>query len=406
MAAATFGRMSDVPLSVLWLSGPSGAGKSSAGWEVFAQLGRAGVTAAFVDGDQIGLCYPDPDGGPHAIRARNLAAMLPNFRREGVRRVVLAGFVDTRDEIGAYTSLMPDAAFTVCRLRVDAGELERRFLGRGWRPDLVAQTVAEALAQDRTDYADLCVDSTGLTVGETARLILSRTGDRPHTTSGASTTFGPSTTNGRNEASTMGGPTPAGGFEGPAVEGEPVPVLWFSGATGTGKSTVGYEVFSQVVRTGVRAAYVDVKQIGALRPAPHDDPDLRRLVAGNLAAVWAGHRAAGARCLIVSGGPDTDDVIRACAARLPKVDLTVCRVHAAPATLAERIRLRAGGQAPQLPGDELKGLGPRALDRVAERAAAEAEALERAGSGDLRLETDGRAAQELATLVRERALPW
>ncbi|MEV5891341.1 hypothetical protein [Nonomuraea fuscirosea] len=388
--------MNDEPLSVLWLSGPSGAGKSSAGWEVFARLGLEGVTAAFVDGDQIGLCYPDPDGGPHSIRARNLAAMLPNFRREGVRRVVLAGFVETRDEVGAYTSLMPDVAFTVCRLRVAAGELERRFLGRGWRPDLVAQTVAEALAQDRTDYADLCVDSTGLTVHETARLILTRTGDRPHAT------FGPSTTNGLNGPSAAGG----SGLEVPALEGEPVPVLWFSGATGAGKSTVGYEVFSQIVRTGVRAAYIDVKQIGALRPAPHDDPDLRRLVAGNLAAVWAGHRAAGARCLIVSGGPDTDDVIRARAGLLPKVDLTVCRLHAAPATLAERIRLRAGGQMPQLPGDELKGLGPQALDRVAERAAAEAEALERAGSGDLRVETDGRAAQDLAALVRERALPW
>ncbi|MEU8400079.1 hypothetical protein AB0C28_33255 [Nonomuraea sp. NPDC048892] len=382
--------MNDVPLSVLWLSGPSGVGKSSAGWETFAQLSREGVTAAFVDGDQIGLCYPDPDGGPHAIRARNLAAMLPNFRRAGVRRLVLAGFVDTRDEVDVYTRLMPDVAFTVCRLRVDAGELERRFLARGWRPDLVAETVAEALAQDRTDYADLCVDTTGLTVQETARLILARTAGLP------------------------------------AAGGEPVPVLWFSGATAAGKSTVGYEVFSQIVRTGVRAAYIDVKQIGALRPAPHGDQrddqrdgqrdgrpdgphgdlDVRQLVAGNLAAVWAGHRAAGARCLIVSGGPDSDDVIRDRVAPIPGIDLTVCRLHATPATLAERIRLRAGGQAPQLPGDELKGLGPQDLDRVAERAAAEAEALERAGSGDLRIETDDRTAQEIAAFVRERALPW
>ncbi|GAA1630639.1 hypothetical protein GCM10009733_029250 [Nonomuraea maheshkhaliensis] len=386
--------MNDVPLSVLWLSGPSGVGKSSAGWEAFAQISREGVTAAFVDGDQIGLCHPDPDGGPHPIRARNLAAMLPNFRRAGVRRLVLAGFVDTRDEVDVYTRLMPDVAFTVCRLRVDAGELERRFLARGWRPDLVAGSVAEALAQDRTDYADLCVDTTGLTVQETARLILARTAGLP------------------------------------AAGGEPAPVLWFSGATAAGKSTVGYEVFSQLVRTGVRAAYIDVKQIGALRPAPHGDPpdgqpddpndgpedgpddgpdddlDVRRLVAGNLAAVWAGHRAAGARCLIVSGGPDHDDVIRACVAPIPGIDLTVCRLHATPATLAERIRLRAGGQAPQLPGDELKGLGPRDLDRVAERAAGEAEALERAGSGDLRIETDDRAAQEIAAFVRERALPW
>ena len=74
----------------------------------------------------------------------------------------------------------------------------------------------------------------------------------------------------------------------------PVPVLWLSGATAVGKSTVGYEIFTQVYRTGVRAAYVDVQQIGALRPAADDDVVGHRLKARNLAAIWG--RASRGRC--------------------------------------------------------------------------------------------------------------
>ncbi|WP_214411222.1 hypothetical protein [Sphaerisporangium fuscum] len=146
-------------------------------------------------------------------------------------------------------------------------------------------------------------------------------------------------------------------------------MLWLCGATAAGKSAVGYEIFTQVHRTGVRAAYVDVKQIGALRPVADDDVGGHRLKARNLAAIWAGYRAAGARCLIVSGEADSGDTIRAYAELPPGTASTVCRLHAGPATLAERVARRGRGGGPALPGDELRGLDPDALDRVAERAA-------------------------------------
>lgn len=362
---------------MLWLSGPTGVGKSSVGWEVFEQLSAASVRAAFVDTDQISLCYPAPEGSTHLVRAGNLAAMVPHFRREGVRCLVLAGFVHDREEVRTYERLLPDAAFTLRRLRAGRAELERRFLARGWRPDLVADSLAEADALDRSDYAEVCVDTDGLGVPEAARLI------REGWSHGTST------------------PTPTHRAAGsvPRAEGEPLPVLWFSGATAAGKSTVGYEVFSAIVRSGVRAAYVDVKQISALREADH------RLKAGNLAALWAAYRALGARCLIVSGEADTDDTVRAYAELLPRADVTVCRLHAGPGTLAERVARRGAGGGPALPGDELKGLDQDALRRVAERAAREAQELERAGAGDLRIGTDGRTVAEIAAEVQVRGLP-
>ncbi|MEZ7125082.1 hypothetical protein ACBR40_07075 [Nonomuraea sp. AD125B] len=381
--------MSNPHLPVLWLSGPTGVGKSSVGWEVFTQLSRGGVKAAFVDADQISLCHPLPEGVTHRLRARNLAAMWPHFQQEGMQCLVLAGFVHAPEEVREYTALLPEAAFTLCRLRVDSAELKERFLGRGWRPELVEAAVAEADALDRSDYADVCVDTGGLAVPEAARLIRERAGGWP-------------------------GALPAPASSGdlrhhpPASQADaaPTPVLWLRGATAVGKSTVGYEIFSQVYRTGLRAAYVDVKQIAALAPVGDDDTDNRRLKAHNLAAVWAGYREVGAQCLVVSGEADSDDTVQAYAESLPGTALTVCRLDAGPATLADRIARRAQGGGPSIPGDELRGLGPDALRRAAERAAREAEALARAGAGDLRIDTDGRSVQEVAADVRARAGNW
>ncbi|MEV4176678.1 hypothetical protein [Nonomuraea sp. NPDC049709] len=378
--------MRNLPLPVLWLSGPTGVGKSSVGWEVFAQLTRDGVKAAFVDTDQISLCYPMPEAMTHRIRARSLAAMWPHFRQEGMRCLVLSGFVDTLDEVREYTALLPEAALTLCRLRVDSAELKERFLGRGWRPELVAEAVAEADRLDRSEYADLVVDTGGLAVPEAARLVRERAEGWPGDLSAAEHGLGP---------------RPAA-----AAGSGAVPVLWLRGAPAVGKSTVGYEIFTQVCRSGVRAAYVDVKQIGALRPVADDDVDGHRLKARNLAAVWAGYRAAGARCLVVAGEADSDDTVRRYAESLPGTALTVCRLDAGPATLAERVARRGRGGGPAIPGDELRGLGPEALHRAAERAVREAVALDRTGVEGLRVGTDGRSVEEVAADVRRRGGDW
>ncbi|HUR09610.1 MAG TPA: adenylyl-sulfate kinase [Nonomuraea sp.] len=382
------------PLPLLWLCGPSGVGKSSVGWELFAGLSRSGIKTAFLDADQISLCYPLPASGTHRIRARSLAAIWPHFREEGARCMVVSGFVDTPEEVREYTGLLPDAALTTCRLRVDTAELKQRFIARGWRPDLVTDAVAEAELLDLTDFADICLDTDGLTVSEVARLVRERAGGWPRVDPTA-TRVDPAVTPGGSASRPVA--PPASG---------PVPVLWFSGAGAVGKSTVGYEVFTQIIQSGVRAAYVDLKQIGALRPAADDDPDGHRLKARNLAALWAGYGAAGARCLIVSGHADRDETVRGYAELLPGTALTVCRLHAGPATLAERVARRGGGGGPAIPGDEMKGLDSGALHRIAEHAAGEAAALERVKAGDLCVNTDGRSVPEVAGEVRALLGNW
>jgi hypothetical protein len=77
--------MTKAGLPFLWLYGPSGVGKSTIAWEIHRLLGASGVDGAFVDADQLGLCYPAGDGDPdnHRIKAANLAAASQGFGAAG-----------------------------------------------------------------------------------------------------------------------------------------------------------------------------------------------------------------------------------------------------------------------------------------------------------------------------------
>ncbi|MDW6060029.1 hypothetical protein SAZ11_20960 [Streptomyces sp. FXJ1.4098] len=126
--------MSGEPIPVLWLCGPPGVGKTEVGWEIYTELGRAGVAAGYVDVDQLGICYPEPasDPGRHLMQARNVGAVVAGYRAAGARCVVVSGVVDTAR--GVHADRIPGAALTVCRLRVGQDELGGGCWGVRGRP--------------------------------------------------------------------------------------------------------------------------------------------------------------------------------------------------------------------------------------------------------------------------------
>ena len=87
---------------------------------------------------------------------------------------------------------------------------------------------------------------------------------------------------------------------------------------------------------------------------------------------------------------------------LPAADVTVCRLHAGPAELTRRIARRGQGLSWPEPGDPLIGQSASRLRLAAERAAADAEALDRSGLGGFRIDTDGLSVGEAADLVSRR----
>lgn len=165
-----------------------------------------------------------------------------------------------------------------------------------------------------------------------------------------------------------------------------LPVLWFCGASGVGKSTVAWQVLLDLAREGVRAAYVDIDQLGMVYPPPDGDPDRNGLKTANLRAVIPSYAEAGARVLVVSGVADPDQV-RLFSEVADTVEVTFCHVIVEEPVL--RRRLAARGWSPA-DGDE---------------AVEEMRTLQRAGLVSTTLDTTNGAPAELAAQARRLIRP-
>ena len=361
-------------IPVLWVCGPPGVGKTVVAWEIYARLTRAGAAPAYVDVDQLGMCYPPTSRDPerHLLKARNVASLRANFSAAGARCLIVSGVVDSErgpeiDELGASQVI-------VGRLRVDPGELRAR-LGR--RKGSVAPpdaAVEEANLLDESTFAHWCIDTTGLSIDEAARRVMVEIGDWPPTADRRDSSSSDSRTTGR-------------------AEGE---LLWLSGATGVGKSTVAFRIYLDLLRSGATAAYVDVDQIGCCSTAPRDHV----LRARNLAALWDNFHDAGARLAVVVGPVSTTTEALRYEHALPVSTFTWCRLHVSDEELTRRILSRGDGGNWQQPGDPLRGQPMEKLLRVADRAIADAQSLER-HDACRRIDVDALAVDEAADTVLE-----
>jgi hypothetical protein len=284
-------------------------------------------------------------------------------------------------------------AAMVCRLRADPDEVVRRFTGRqqrsGGAGGVVRQARDECDRMDASEFADVCVDTTGVPAAEVARLVRDRCREWP----------------GFRVAREQPGTAPAGPGRaaGSEADGSGGQVLLLCGPAGVGKSMIGFQLYQQCLRAGLRAGYIDLDQIGFLTPHPDGDPRNHRLKARNLAGIWQTYHAAGARHLVVTGPIDNQAALHAYVAALPSAVVTTCRLHAGPAELRRRIMTRGeGGGWPQ-PGDPLCGQPASYLSLVAEQAAADAQALDRVPLDALRIDTDGCTAGQAADLTASAA---
>ncbi|MFC0531816.1 hypothetical protein [Phytohabitans kaempferiae] len=374
--------MSGDPTPVLWVCGPPGVGKTTVAWEVYAGLAAAGVEVGYVDIDQLGMCYPEPAGDPGRSRlaAANLGAVVAGYRAAGARAAVVSGVVDPARE--AHADPIPGIALTTCRLRASADDLARRLVARQGHRDTVAQALAEAEALDANDIGDVCVETSGLPVDQVVRLVRERTAGWIAKTA----------------------PAPDGGAAPPRTSAGAAggPILWLCGATGVGKSAAGFDLYLRhVLGRQIPGAFVDLDQIGFY--GSRVDHEMR---AGILAAMWRTFRAAGARCLTMVGPAEDAAAITVYARALPAATLTVCRLHAGRDELTRRVMLRGRGGAWAQPGDPLRGRPAERLSAAADQAAAEAEILERAAVGGVRVDTDRRTVAEVAdAIVAETGWP-
>lgn len=404
----------DSVLPVLWLYGPGGVGKSTVGWELFTRLSRAGIPIGYVDIDQIGMCYgpptaenwvpePESDRVRYRLKARSLDAVAIRFREAGARGLIVSGIIDPARGIDA--SLLPHAAVTPCRLRVDRDEHLRRLAARGRPDEPLEEILQDAEDLDRRGFPGAVVDTTGLDAAQVLAAVMKEISGRwPAATAGPAA---PRSGNGPYGSPGGSAGTPSvdpGDDSGKDPDGLPGEILWLCGPTAVGKSTVAWSVYVKSRSAGQRTAFLDLDQAGFLRPARAEDPGNHRLKAGNLAGIWRNFAAGGTRRLIVLGPLDRPEAAQIYRAAVPEATITLCRMGVGRAQLEDRILRRSRGETPAaIAGDGLEGLSHQALREVGDRAWAEAVAIERSGVADFSVATDGRSGPEIAEEILDRA---
>jgi adenylylsulfate kinase-like enzyme len=373
--------VSPTVLPVLWLRGPPCAGKSTTAWALYQQLVAEGAAVAYVDIDQLGMCFPPQAGDPdrHQVKARNVGAVVRNFGRSGARVVIVSGVTDP-DEIPRYVEQCHGSALTFISLTASQEQLLVRNRARGRGEDMVAAVLRDAQALEASTFAAAIVATDGLAVEQVARRVLERVPDWVAAARAAP---------GEDHAASEDG----------RVSDAHGPVLWLHGAPAVGKSTIGWQLFMEALGKGT-AAFVDLAQLGFLSPTPVDDPGVHRLKAANLAALWDTYRAAGARSLVVTGGlSSTGDLARYRTA-LPHVELRLCRLRVEAGHLAHRVAERGRGGGPDLPGDTLAGATPEHLEQAVTASAAMERALAAAGIDGWCVDTSGMSVAAAAARVR------
>lgn len=77
-----------------------------------------------------------------------------------------------------------------------------------------------------------------------------------------------------------------------------IQILLLGGASGTGKTTVGWELSAILEHRGVDHCVIDGDTLGHIFPAPPGDPSRSGIVERNLASVWSGFAEVGQTRLI------------------------------------------------------------------------------------------------------------
>ena len=164
--------------AALLVTGTVGAGKTTTAEVVGDLLREATVPNAVVDLDRLSATWPAPpeDRFNLGVQLRNLRDVSRNYLDAGVRRLVLAGVVETPEDRGRHAAAT-GLPLTVVRLRLDPAVLRARLVvrhegdadGLAWH-----LSRAEELdgVLDRCGAADATVDTTGLSRVEAARAVL------------------------------------------------------------------------------------------------------------------------------------------------------------------------------------------------------------------------------------------
>ena len=165
-----------VSADVLIISGSLGSGKTTAMSEASDLLCAAGVDHAAIDLDTLTLGHL-----LHAasLTRRNLAALWHNYAAFGIRRVLLAGAIETVARLEEVRSSIPDAHIVICRLRASIHTMEGRVRSR--EPGMLQAELIERVSLleaelDASALHDFVIENEQRRITDVAREMLAMAG--------------------------------------------------------------------------------------------------------------------------------------------------------------------------------------------------------------------------------------
>lgn len=351
-------------MEIVRLAGTPGSGKTTAGWLMARADAVAGLPVAFIDMDQLGMCYPAPEGDADRwmLKERALRRIAPTYEKVGAARLIVAG-VASPELPPPLNSDYPTHSFWL-----DAPENTRRkrLAERGWTEEETARVAALGSAESaRADANWVRVDTHGRTASQSMDDIrnlltapLFQLGGEPDWDS--------------------------------RILSDPPRALWLSGPRVVGTSTIGWAVARGAWSTGRRTGFMDVGQLGFAW-------NVRRAVgatnAGELGRVFA---EAGATDLVIVAplGAEASEA----RGRLSAARLTEVRVTANASARCERIRSRREGRGPVLAGDDVFAASDASIETMF--AAGAAQAAEPLHRGEHLLDTSRLSPVDAAVRLR------
>ncbi|MFT4215966.1 MAG: AAA family ATPase [Micropruina sp.] len=360
-------------MEILRLAGPPGVGKSTVAWEIARRVAETGGPVAYLDIDQLGMCYPAPADDPDRwrLKERALRRLARSFAAAGVGRLIVSG-------VASADTPPPACDFPTRSLWLDAPEavLGERLATRGWASERVAEVASIGASEsNRADPSWARLETGDRAPHQTASDVLGALAEVPSLRSAApfAEEFG-------RERRSDGGTSR---------------VLWLCGPRGAGTSSVGWAVASQAWSQGRRTGFLDVAQLSFTWNSGND------VGARNAAELALVFRDVGAEeVVIVAPLPVDPGAVRR---TLGSAGLAWVRILADEGARRERIRNRSEGSGVVLAGDDLVAAPEFVLDSVLAQGNAQAGMALR--DGEALLDASGLTVAEAACSVRAIAGP-
>lgn len=163
-------------MHVIVITGTMGSGKTTVLAEASDILIARGVVHAAIDLDALAIAHV-PDTALTDLAYRNLSSVWTNYDALGIRRLLLAGAIESLAEFNRIREVIPDCEIVVGRLRASLETMEQRVSVRepGMLHDTLVARVAELEASlDRARLEEFTLQNDDRSVTDVATELLTR----------------------------------------------------------------------------------------------------------------------------------------------------------------------------------------------------------------------------------------